>query len=111
MRRRSMSAARRGIIALTLFAAACRSADAPKLVETIDSHAATARLLVAELGTQHVSRRYAIDLTHRLGQGLDQQATAAEQARLSSDDRRRVGDALARARRDVARAAAVAGAP
>jgi hypothetical protein len=104
-----MNAARRGIVALTLLAAAaCKGEDAPKLLETIGSHAATARLLVGELEARHVSRRYATLLARRLAEALDQQAKAAGKAKLSAGERREVSVALADARRDVARAAAVA---
>ena len=107
-----MNAARHGIVALTLVvASACKGEDAPKLVETIGSHAATARLLVDELRAHHVSRRYATVLAHRLAEALAQQAKAADAAKLSPGERRRVSVALTDARRDVSRAAAVAEAP
>ena len=107
-----MNAVRHGTIALVLLAAAaCTGSDAPKLQETIGSHAATARLLAGELDARHVSRRYAALLARRLAEALDQQAKAAEQAKLSSGEQRRVSVALWEARREVARAAAAAEAP
>ena len=106
------NAARRGIVALTLLAAsACKGEDAPKLLQTIGSHAATARLLVGELGAHHVSRRYGAVLARRFADALAEQATAADDAKLTASERRAVSVALSDARRDVARAAAVAGAP
>jgi len=107
-----MNAARHGTIALVLLAAAaCTGSDAPKLQETIGSHAATARLLAGELDARHVSRRYAALLARRLAEALDQQAKAAAKAKLSAAERREVSVALAAARRDVAHAAAVAESP
>jgi hypothetical protein len=107
-----MNAARRGIVALTLLvASACKGEDAPKLVETIGSHAATARLLVGELRAHQVSRRYATVLAHRLAEALERQAKAADAAKLTPSERRAVSVALADARRDVSRATAAAEAP
>jgi hypothetical protein len=106
------NAARHAIVALTLVVAgACKGEDAPKLLQTIGSHAATARLLVGELGAHHVSRRYAAVLARRLADALEQQAKTAAAAKLTASERHAVGVVLSDARRDVARAAAVAEAP